>query len=115
MNVFMMPIGFVFLKAGRPVLTAITRNTLFIEPLSDETLRQVARGWPFRRESLKHTAHGVKKTLLLIFGDRGWLRLSLPPLLSIRPTFLSVFDAGLVTDAGGEKRASRSGCQDEQE
>ena len=34
----------VFLKAGRPVLTAITRNTLFIEPLSDETLRQVARG-----------------------------------------------------------------------
>jgi hypothetical protein len=61
-------------------------------------------------------------TLLLVFGDRGWLRLSLPPLLTIRPTILSiratllsVFDAGLVADAGGEKRASSSGCQDEQE
>ena len=38
-----------------------------------------------------------------------------PPLLSIRPPFLSIFDARLVTDAGGEKRASRSGCQGEQE
>ena len=28
---------------------------------------------------------------------------------------LSIFDARLVADAGGEKRASRSGCQDEQE
>jgi hypothetical protein len=34
------------------------------------------------------------------------------PFLSIRPTFLAVFDAGLMADAGGEKRASRSGCQD---
>lgn len=38
-----------------------------------------------------------------------------PPILSIRPPILSVFDAGLVADAGGEKRAGRSGCQDEQE
>ena len=28
---------------------------------------------------------------------------------------LSIFDVCLVADAGGEKRASRSGCQDEQE
>jgi hypothetical protein len=44
-----------------------------------------------------------------------WRAAFLPPLLSIRPPLLSVFDAGLVADAGGEKRASRSGCQDEQE
>jgi hypothetical protein len=39
----------------------------------------------------------------------------LPPILSICPPILSVFDAGLVANAGGEKRAGRSGCQDEQE
>ena len=39
----------------------------------------------------------------------------LPPLLSILPSILSTFDAPLVAGAGGEKRASRSGCQDEQE
>ncbi len=38
-----------------------------------------------------------------------------PPLLSICPSLLSIFDARLVADAGGEKRASRSGCQGEQE
>jgi hypothetical protein len=43
------------------------------------------------------------------------VRFFLPPLLSIRPPLLSIFDAGLVADAGGEKRASRSGCQGEQE
>jgi hypothetical protein len=37
-----------------------------------------------------------------------------PPLLSIRPPLLPVFDAGLVADAGGEKRASRRGYQIEQ-
>ena len=43
-------------------------------------------------------------------------RLSIrPPLLSICPPVLSIFDARLVADAGGEKRASRSGCQGEQE
>ena len=48
---------------------------------------------------------------LRVFG-----RLSIrPPLLSICPPLLSIFDARLVADAGGEKRASRSGCQDEQE
>ena len=39
----------------------------------------------------------------------------LPPLLSIRPSVLPVFDAGLVAYAGGEKRASRRGYQSEQE
>jgi hypothetical protein len=34
---------------------------------------------------------------------------------SIRPPLLSIFDTRLVADAGGEKRASRSGCQGEQE
>ena len=38
-----------------------------------------------------------------------------PPLLSILPSILSTFDARLVADAGGEKRAGRSGCQDEQD
>ena len=43
-------------------------------------------------------------------------RLSIrPALLSICPPVLSIFDARLVADAGGEKRASRSGCQGEQE
>ena len=41
------------------------------------------------------------------------IRAILPP--SIGPPLLSVFDAGLVADAGGEKRASRSCCQGEQE
>jgi hypothetical protein len=41
----------VFLRDGAPVLTAITRNTLFIEPLSDETLRQAARGGLFVHEN----------------------------------------------------------------
>jgi hypothetical protein len=61
-------------------------------------------------------------TLLLVFGDRGWFRAVLPPLLSILPPLLSIlpsilstFDAPLVAGAGEEKRASRSGCQDEQE
>ena len=61
-------------------------------------------------------------TLLLVFGDRGWVRFFLPlllsirpPLLSIRPPVLPVFDAGLVADAGGEKGASRRGYQSEQE
>ena len=56
--------------------------------------------------------------LLLVFGDRGCLRFFVltirPPLLSIRPPVLSIFDARLVADAGGKKRASRSGCQGEQ-
>ena len=74
-----------------------------------------------------------KTGLLLGFGDRGWFRAVLPPLLSILPpllsmlpsilppllsmlpSILSTFDAPLVAGAGGEKRASRSGCQDEQE
>ena len=38
-----------------------------------------------------------------------------PALLSILPSILSTFDAGLVAGAGGGKRASRSGCQGEQE
>ena len=38
-----------------------------------------------------------------------------PPLLSILPSILSTFDAGLVAGAGRGKRASRSGCQGEQE
>ena len=74
------------------------------------------------REGLKHTAHGVEITLGLVFWGLGCLRAVLPlllavrpPILSIRPPILSVFDAGLVADAGGEKRAGRSGCQDEQE
>ena len=47
---------------------------------------------------------------------RVFRRLSIrPPLLSICPPVLSIFDARLVADAGGEKRASRSGCQGEQE
>jgi hypothetical protein len=37
------------------------------------------------------------------------------PIAGFRGPLLSMFDAGLVADAGGEKRASRSGCQDEQE
>ena len=78
------------------------------------------------REGLKHTAHGVKITLRLVLWGLGcglgcW-RAFLPLLLSIRPPILSIlasilstFDAGLVAGAGGEKRAGRSGCQDEQE
>ena len=50
-------------------------------------------------------------SLLLLFGDRGCLRF----FLSIRPPLLSVFDAGLVADAGGEKRATRRCYQGEQE
>ena len=47
---------------------------------------------------------------------RGVRRPSIrPPLLSICPPVLSIFDTRLVADAGGEKRASRSGCQGEQE
>ena len=66
-----------------------------------------------------NAAHGVQMTLLLVFGDRGWawVRFFLsirPPVLSIRPPVLPVFDAGLVADAGGKKRARRSGCQSEQ-
>ncbi len=60
-------------------------------------------------------------TLLLVFGDRGWLRFFLPlllsirpPLLPIRPPVLPVFDAGLMADAGGKKRARRSRYQSEQ-
>ena len=60
--------------------------------------------------------------LLLLFGDRGWVRFFLPlllsirpPVLSIRPPVLPVFDAGLVADAGGKKRASRRRYQSEQE
>jgi hypothetical protein len=63
-----------------------------------------------------------KTGLLLGFGDRGWFRAVLPPLLSIRPPLLSIlpsilstFDAPLVAGAGGEKRASRRGYQSEQE
>jgi hypothetical protein len=85
------------------------------------------------REGLKHTAHGVKITLGLVFWGLGsglgcWravlpLLLSIrppilsicPPILSVFPSILSTFDAGLVAGAGGEKRAGRSGCQDEQE
>ena len=74
------------------------------------------------REGLKHTAHGVKITLGLVFWGLGCLRAVLPlllavrpPILSIRPPVLPVFDAGLVADAGGEKRASRRGYQSEQE
>ena len=84
-------------KGGTPVLTKLT----------------------VYREGLKHTAHGVKMTLLLGFGDRGWFRAVLPPLLSILPpllsmlpSILSTFDAPLVAGAGGEKRAS---YQSEQE
>jgi hypothetical protein len=68
-------------------------------------------------------------TLRLVFWGLGCLRAFLPlllsirppvlsirpPLLSILPSILSTFDAGLVAGAGGEKRAGRSGCQDEQE
>ena len=79
---------------------------------------------PVYREGLKHTTHGVKMTLLLGFGDRGWFRAVLPPLLSILPpllsmlpsilppllsmlpSILSTFDAPLVAGAGGEKRAT---------
>ena len=74
------------------------------------------------REGLKHTAHGVKITLGLVFWGLGCLRAFLPlllavrpPILSIRPPILSVFDAGLVADAGGEKRATRRCYQGEQE
>ena len=74
-------------------------------------------------------AHGVKMTLLLVFGDRGWLRFFLsirppvlsillsicPPVLSILPSILSTFDASLMAGAGVERRASRRGYQSEQE
>jgi hypothetical protein len=40
----------VFMKAGTPVLTAITRNTLFIEPLSDETSHQEPRHGVFPKK-----------------------------------------------------------------
>ena len=71
--------------------------------------------------------------LLLLFGDRGWFRAVLPPLLSIcppvlsillsicppllsiLPSILSTFDAPLVAGAGVERRASRRGYQSEQE
>jgi hypothetical protein len=59
--------------------------------------------------------------LLFVFGDRRCLRFFVPlilsirpPLLSICPPVLSIFDPRLVADAGGEKCASRSGCQGEQ-
>ena len=78
------------------------------------------------RGGRKHTAHGVKITLRLVFWGLGcglgcWravlpLLLSIrPPILAVFPSILSTFDAGLVAGAGGEKRAGRSGCQDEQE
>ena len=68
-------------------------------------------------------------TLLLVFGDRSWVRFFLsirppllsillsirPPLLSILPSILSTFDASLMAGAGVERRASRRGYQDEQE
>lgn len=42
-----------------------------------------------------------------------------PPVPAVVPPVHTVFDAGLVavsrSDAGGEKRASRSGCEHEQE
>ena len=66
--------------------------------------------------------YGPRRENELVFWGRGWLRAFLsirlpirPPLLSIRPPVLPVFDAGLVADAGGEKGASRRGYQSEQE
>ena len=58
-------------------------------------------------------------TLLLAFVDRGWawVRFFVPirtPLLSIRPAVLPVLDAGLMADAGGNKRARRRRYQSEQ-
>ncbi len=61
-------------------------------------------------------------TLLLVFGDRGWvwfflpiLPSILPSILSMLPSILSTFDAPLVAGAGGEKRARRRRYQSEQE
>jgi hypothetical protein len=56
--------------------------------------------------------------LLTVFWERSWVRFILPLLLSIRPPVLTplltilsavlpVFDACLMADAGGEKRANR--------
>ena len=60
-------------------------------------------------------AHLRRNNGLLVYCSGAttiWIR---PPLLSIRPPVLAVFDAGLVADAGGVKRASRRGYQSEQE
>ena len=72
-----------------------------------------------RFKSLAETQlEGPRRENELVFWSLGCLRAFLsirPPLLSILPSILSTFDAPLVAGAGGEKRASRSGCQDEQE
>ena len=72
-------------------------------------------------------AYCVENDLRLVFWSLGCglgcrraflpeLLLSIrPPVLAVFPSILSTFDAGLVAGAGGEKRAGRSGCQDEQE
>ena len=83
-------------------------------------------GWPRQR---KFGGKGIAERLIsalsacvrkmalpdLRAAPESLIRAVLPPLLPIRPSLLSIFDAGLVADAGREKRASRSGCKDEQE
>ena len=76
--------------------------------------RRRARAWPAGWEWAKSHAAPLTLAQLVIRVVR---RLSIrppllsicPPVLSICPPVLSIFDARLVADAGGEKRASRSG------
>ena len=76
------------------------------------------RAWPAGWEWAKSHSR-VPRGAVNVGGSvtlRVFGRLSIrPALLSICPPVLSIFDARLVADAGGEKRASRSGCQGEQE
>ena len=93
-----------------------------IPPQDYDVVLRMAKAKKVRRQRDSGKAHFrlsacVRKMALpdLRAAPESLIRAVLPPLLPIRPPLLSIFDAGLVADAGREKRASRSGCKDEQE